>query len=103
MAITSRHRCLVPSTGIVGLPIVAVGAMYLLLSAPMNTAVAGTIFLVATSCMSCAIGLALGYGRIGAMVGLLVGAAYLGQLFWQFPNGGHWRDVPGWPIEIPRF
>ena len=66
-----------------------------------NTSLAASGFLLAAICAFSSVGMLLGHARLGAVIGLLAGALYLGMLFRSMPNGGHWPDVPGWPITIP--
>ena len=96
----SKHRFSVPSTGIVGIPPIAIS---LLLATSMNVWPASVHFLAATAAVGAWIGMLFGRWRVGAGVGLLLGALHIAFLFSSLENGGHWPDMPGWPIMVPLF
>lgn len=84
-----------------GLAALAAIILAMLYTSSVSTWLATSGFLQATTCALASVGMLVGHARLGAAIGVFVGAVYLGMLFrWQ-PNGGHWPGMPGWPIEFP--
>jgi hypothetical protein len=57
------------------------------------------IFLLGTSSLVALLLIPLGYGRLGAVIGFILGIMYLARLFTVIDGGGY--GLSGWPIVVP--
>ena len=60
--------------------------------------VATAIYLLGTSSLAAMLLIPLWHGRLGALMGFVLGVIYLARLLATFDDGGYWPGLTGWPI-----
>jgi hypothetical protein len=98
----SRQPTLERAAIAISLFVSATLALGFLRVASLNIYLAAAVFLASTASVFASLGVALRHWRIGAAIGLLLGAFYLAMLFAYEENGGYWPGTSGWPLEIPK-